>query len=125
MFTDLEEIINELIRHFDKFNIDFFIVGAKARDILARQSGLKESPRKTSDVDFIKQANKAHNNKFDYSKVKYVNHKTKIKIKTKQIWQQINTKTTITEFMQNSSKKLGTKYAQTILGQFLKSCLSL
>ena len=36
--------------------------------------------RKTSDVDFIKQANKAHNNKFDYSKVKYVNNRVKIKI---------------------------------------------
>lgn len=52
MFTDLEEIINGLIGHFDKFNIDFFIVGAKARDILAKNAGLKESPRKTSDVDF-------------------------------------------------------------------------
>jgi predicted nucleotidyltransferase len=52
MFTDLEEIINGLIGHFDQFKIDFFIVGAKARDILAKNVGLKESPRKTADVDF-------------------------------------------------------------------------
>lgn len=52
MATDLEETIDGLVEHFKKFNIDFFIVGAKARDILATSAGLKESPRKTADVDF-------------------------------------------------------------------------
>lgn len=52
MDTDLLEIINGLNDHFKKFNIDFFIVGAKARDIIAKDAGLKESPRKTADVDF-------------------------------------------------------------------------
>jgi predicted nucleotidyltransferase len=52
MDTDLIEIINGLSYHFNKFKIDFFIVGAKARDILAKDVGLKESPRKTADVDF-------------------------------------------------------------------------
>lgn len=39
MFTDLEDIIDGLIGHFTKLNVDFFIVGAKARDILAKTAG--------------------------------------------------------------------------------------
>jgi predicted nucleotidyltransferase len=52
MFTDIEDVVEGLSQHFEKFNIDFFIVGAKARDILAKKAGIKISPRKTSDVDF-------------------------------------------------------------------------
>jgi predicted nucleotidyltransferase len=52
MFTDIEDIVAGLSAHFEKFNIEFFIVGAKARDILSKNAGIKLSPRKTSDVDF-------------------------------------------------------------------------
>lgn len=52
MNTELEEIISGLGKHFDSLGVDFFIVGAQARDIISNQSGLMLSPRKTSDVDF-------------------------------------------------------------------------
>ena len=42
MDTDLIEIINGLIDHFKKFKIDFFIVGAKARDILEKMLASKK-----------------------------------------------------------------------------------
>jgi len=52
MNTDLEDIVNGLGKHFKSLDVDFFIVGAKARDIISKESGLELSRRKTSDVDF-------------------------------------------------------------------------
>ena len=40
---------------------------------------LKEKITKTSE-EFIKQANSIHNNKYDYSQIKYINNRKKIKI---------------------------------------------
>ena len=52
MNTDLEDIVNGLGKHFKSLDVDFFIVGAKARDIISKESGVELSRRKTSDVDF-------------------------------------------------------------------------
>ena len=52
MNTELEDIVNGLGKHFKSLGVDFFIVGAKARDIISNESGLELSSRKTSDVDF-------------------------------------------------------------------------
>ncbi len=50
--SELEEIIKGLDPYFKALGIDFFIVGARARDIISREAGLKLSLRKTLDVDF-------------------------------------------------------------------------
>lgn len=52
MSTELEEIINGLVPHFEILDIEFMIIGAMARDIISEQSGLPLSVRKTADVDF-------------------------------------------------------------------------
>lgn len=52
MSTSLEVIIEGLGKYFSILGIDFFIVGAQARDIISNEVGLKLSPRKTADVDF-------------------------------------------------------------------------
>lgn len=52
MSTDLEEIVQSLEKYFSALKIDFFIIGATARDIISAEVGLQLSPRKTSDVDF-------------------------------------------------------------------------
>ena len=49
---DLEEVIKGLDPYFTALGIDFFIDGARARDIISREAGLKLSLRKTLDVDF-------------------------------------------------------------------------
>lgn len=53
-FEELVPIVKGLREHFDKFGIEFLIVGAKARDIMASFSNnqIKQSARKTTDVDF-------------------------------------------------------------------------
>ncbi|MFG1487468.1 nucleotidyl transferase AbiEii/AbiGii toxin family protein [Halobacteriovorax sp. RZ-1] len=53
-FEELVPIVRGLREHFDKFGIEFLIVGAKARDIMANfsNSEIRQSTRKTTDVDF-------------------------------------------------------------------------
>ncbi|HLE09736.1 MAG TPA: hypothetical protein VI754_00700 [Bacteriovoracaceae bacterium] len=43
MNTDFENIVEGLGKHFKYLNIDFFIVGAMARDIISQEAGLARS----------------------------------------------------------------------------------
>lgn len=52
MSTNLEIVIDEIVPFFKKLNIEFIVVGATARDIIAKINNLPLSKRSTSDVDF-------------------------------------------------------------------------
>jgi predicted nucleotidyltransferase len=49
---ELDEIVVGLEKHFNALGIEFFMIGAKARDLISENVKLAISPRKTSDVDF-------------------------------------------------------------------------
>ncbi len=52
MNTEFVSLIQNLDKHFKSLEIDFFIIGAKARDLICEQAGVPLSARATSDVDF-------------------------------------------------------------------------
>ena len=52
MNTEFQNLVQGLDKHFKNLGIDFFIIGAKARDIISEQVGLSQSVRMTRDVDF-------------------------------------------------------------------------
>lgn len=52
MDEKFNEIICRLDAHFKALAINYMIVGAKARDIIAHKAGIPAAKRKTNDVDF-------------------------------------------------------------------------